>query len=450
MKKATLVANDGNILEEIDYYRSHFFQPELLEGAQSLGYTTLSRSRRAETGCAVFHPIEKKIIVKKFFSPPTSSDSVLRTLEGDPVALYSHEKRNVNRIVHNVNPDLVANLVGNDDGGLALFYEYLEAPSDREAFLEARRDKDLQGQLNLIYAGAKRIATFDGLIHQYKDSVFQLDLQGKRYTQGVQLARLTDYLLRILVYKHQHELKETLPKDEEGLKAWVRRKIDPRFREKVQNLVTLGGAFNHEQVLQHGDCRVQHVLGGKFVDLERFGPHNRGYDLATYVNAEGGISQPSVTEIPNLLAYFLAYEYAHRRNDSSRVQELDKLDNLDRNKFSERVSAGVLLQFLAQFLKMDIEENLHLDATNKHYSPAQLEQVIEGIPRYSRREMFTRRLDHINDVLELLVERQVFDILKWHKIENVPGMKEYCSRLGEYLLRWGLVDVKEETLRKLK
>ncbi|MDO8656904.1 MAG: hypothetical protein Q7K45_06730 [Nanoarchaeota archaeon] len=416
--------------------------------ATDVRYVACSRSGHSETACLTFLPRNDKVFVKEYFFPQVDrlDTSALYAAERNPKLLYFQEKRNTQRIYNHVGPGLVPRVLAGDDEHLVLFFEYLKEPSDAELFLEARKNNDEKAKLDLIYQGAKKIARLNGRLN-FNNKLFASDLTEQRHTIEAKTARLTDYLLKILEHKHPILPGVEASRSTDLFRDFIRQQYNLDLAEEVRTLVMKEEALNEKYVLQHGDCRVHHILGDKFVDLEQFGLHGQGYDLVTYLSAEGGIAAPSISELPNLVGWFLAYERANSHKDGSRRKtSLQKLDSMTRSGVVQRISSSDLAGSTVRFLRKDLVESLHLDSSNKRYDAAHLQQLIPGIPHYSLEEMYRARLHHIRDVFELVSEND----LMWGVLDNKVGIKDYFHSFAELLVKLELVDISPETLAKIK
>ncbi len=429
----------------MDYCREQL-APRFLKDAESLRYSTCSRSGHAETGYITFSPNEKKVFVKKYFHPE-STDSPAYLLQRDPRLLYFQEKRNIQRI-RSISQELVPAMVGSDDDRLNLFFEYLTAPSDRELFLKACQKEDPSEKLGLIYDGAQKIAGFSGKMES-NPAPFQFDLTEKRHTVEAGTQQLTDYLIQIVQYQQRVVKKdEGFPQNGDLIRDFIKEKYNINLIEKAEEIVRNSLLLKVQYYsLQHGDCRVQHILGKKFVDLEQFGLHTKGYDLVTYLNAEGEISAPPPEELPQLLAWFLAHEKANTEGQKKkRKRMLGEIKSRGRSRVMELVSQAEHSQLLANYLVMDVIENLHLDSSNKRYDQVHLDEIIKGIPNYSLEQMRTARLDHINKVFTVVSENNLI----WDSLgEKSAVLRKFFYGMGDLLLRLELMDVKSEVLDRL-
>ena len=426
----------------LDYCKSKLGY--IIKGATAMNYEGVSRSGHSETAVINFSPKKKTFFVKQYFFSE-SEHSPLYAAVHNPKLLYFQEMRNTGRIYNQVGCDLVPKIESSDDDNLILFFEYVDTPADGQHYLEARKKKDAGEKLRLIYEGAKKIARFDARLNLQPD-LFKKDLQEQRHTLDTKTARLTDYLLKILEHQYRSQGKD-VPADAESQKEFFRAETGLNFWERIRDLVSLGQVLGEEFLLQHGDCRVQHVLGKKFVDLEQFGLHEYGYDLVTYLSAEGGIAMPPITELSSVLGIYLAYQQANTEgNKRERKRKVTNLDGLGTTDVLKRIPSYNHTRFTARFLALDILESLHLDSSNKRYAPEHRQQFINAIPGYTLEDMNRARLDHIKDIFTLVSEHS----LMWNQLEDSAKVKEYFNSFAELLQRLSLVDVEAPVLEKMR
>ncbi len=413
-----------------------------LKKGTSVQYIEGVRSGHSQTGYINFKVKDgtnSLLFVKQFYHPQDSSPAYV--LQHDINSLLMREVRNCTRIFHNVGP-YVPKLVGYSFNEMILSFEYVKGYSDKERLIKALGDESKR--LKLIYEGVRKVACFDGKV-QSRQQFFEMDMTEKRNTSAMQVEKLVDYLLKIVQYHYNLEGKD-VPDDLERFKDYIRLKENVNLVEEVVTIVKKGEIFTQRsKVLQHGDCRTHHVIGDKLVDLEQFGLHPHGYDLVTYLNAEGKIALPNVSEFPDLLGWFLACE-KKSADTSYKKKDLEKLDEESWKKLVHEVDMKDRLEFMVQFLSMHLVENLHLDASNKRYSPEHLASFIQGIPNYSVEKMMVSRLQHIGEIFELVADNS---LLIGHLPQSAV-VNDYFSRFAELLQRLHLVDMPETVLGKLK
>ena len=438
----------GYKLEDLtsDDYKRVEWLPNNYKVAESIEYVAGVRSGHSQTGQLRFVWDEKhkdrktaKLFVKQYFHSPESS--TLYANIRDINSLFNRELRNSKRIHDNVGA-LVPSVKGYSVEDLVLCFEYVSGLSDRDRLLKAMTDENEDQRRALVYEGVRKIASFDGKV-QARKQYFGLDLMEQRNTSEMQVGKLVDYLSKIVRYTYRLQGREieTL----EQVKDVVREDKNVHLVDEVVKIVQLGEQFSLPQVLQHGDCRLQHVFGEKFVDLEQFGVHPQGYDLVTYLNAEGSIAQLSIRELPNLLGWFLAYERAAVRT-SWRNNELKNLSKMSQEDVLQTVPIDERLRFMVGFLAMDIIENLHLDASNKTYKQEHLEELVSGIPNYDVKKMMNARVTHVSDVFSLVSD----SYLLLEHLSTRKVVTEYFSAFAGLLQRLDVVDIPENVLGKLK
>ncbi len=415
------------------------YRPHVQTGHSQTGFVNLTdRKRRSRV-----------IFIKRYFTKGEHGDSSpLYAAIRDPHALYTCEKNAVHKIKNNVGPDLVPQLFGHDDAHLTLFFDYAGSTSDRDRFLKAKKDEDDKEKLGLVYKGAQKIAHFDGRLEGRKDIFTALDRNESRMSASLKAAKIVDYLLTIFTY-HRRQFGEEVPDNPDMVKEMIRAKYDGLVLSKsVEEIVRMQESFDggNGHVLQHGDCRVHHSIGDYFVDLELFGSHPHGYDLVTYLNAEGGIAMPPTGELPMLLAWFLAFESANRKNDyKERAAVIRTLEDRGRENILDQMVMADYQRFMSRFLMLDIIENLHLDSSNKRYNDQQRADIVRGIPNYTTADMMQLRLDHIGEVFKLVGENSLlFGVGESGKI-----VRHSTGKMAELLKRLELVDTPAGVLEKL-
>lgn len=398
-------------------------------------------------------PSERIVFCKRFFSP--TEGSAYYQLLHDPNRLYSREKRSSKIIYHNLPKQeigglkgpLVPPLLGYDDEKLRLIFEYLGEETDNQKLLDIARahdekDKE-QKKTDFLYSAVKRIARFGGLVNAHREQFADL-AETNQPPQDAWLELLVDDLLWIKKYSLNLS-RDYGPKENEALKAELLGK-GVNLVACVHDLAELKKSMGASNKVQHGDCRTQHAIGNRFVDLELFGLHYTGRDLVTYFSAEGGISQPNIEEFPRLLAYYLAYEEAYGQKDpEKRRKAVEELNQLDRPSKLPEINLETYATFLVGVLANSIEEHLHLDASHKRYGQEHLQSFIEGIPNYTLQDCESARLKYIQELFKLVAEQSTMINL----CPNPQNVKKYFLQLGEILQKMEFVELEEVLLKKI-
>src|SRR3989338_6606730 len=187
-------------------------------------------------------------------------------------------------------------------------------------------------------------------------------------------------------------------------------------------------------------------MGERLVDLGNLGYHPRGYDLVTYLHAEGGISELGTSQLPDLLGYFLAYEIEAKREATDRKRGIAKLDGMDRVEIAQKVKLENRLPFIASFLALDIVENLHLDACNKRYPATVRADIVHRIPDYTEEEMMKRRLEHIEEIFNLVKGNN----LLWGHLPQATEVRDYFYHFADLLQRLDIINLDHGTLDRIR
>ncbi len=409
------------------------FEPKL-EGHSDVGIITFYDNSVAEL---------ERFFVKQYTH--TSDPSSYYEETHNPNADFSHEKNVSVLICFNVDKHLVPRVSAKSDLDLATVFEHIPEPSDHTTLLEARNSGDERRRLDLIYDAAKRIGYLDGRV-KFREDIFLLPYTSNLIRENSGVKRVLDYLIKIMDYKLRITEGLDLPQTEVGFKDYINKHYHVNLDEAISGIIKPSLVLEGKLQLQHGDLRVHHKKGSKFVDLASFGLKPQGYDLATYINAEAGISRPPKLELIKFLAHFLVYEKASSiRTARRRKDALRKLDLQDVSQASREISSLDLNTFIMRFIYQDIVENLHIDSSNKRYSEAQLAQYFKFIPRYTKDQMMAQRLLQVREDFELIADLGLIRVA----VENSDVVKRTYNGLVELLVRLELVDVNPEVMEKL-
>ncbi len=437
-------------LKDLTYQGNPVLERRLFDEVDDATYSPRSESGHSHTG--VVHlkkrgngidrrllkkrgdAIDRRLLVKEFFfdldpEPRYGEDH-------DPNRLFTRELRNTNRIYHNVGRGLVPRVEGYHPDRFLLFFKYVQHSPNRTRLIDALQERNHQQAKGLKLEAARLIGTFNGKV-QGRASFFQHELYEKRYTDEKRKRRILDWLSRSVEYDLRRQGNE-VPSGSGRLHDFIRRRFDLDILERVTEIVEQTGALGHIYRLQHGDCRAHHIKGGTFIDLERFGYHPHGFDLAAYCSAEGGIASLPYEQMDIMLAYFLAFEDAALRGNNI---ELRKLHSLKKNEVTELAERRGLDKFRVQFLALDLEEQVHMHACNVRYSDSQRAGLIEGIPNHDTERMLTARFERVKENLE-----HVAADVSFSKMCSPEEGQRYFGLWARLLQDLKLVDLSEEVL----
>lgn len=441
---------------EVDYYLSVIKNPQVRQYIRKAERVVVSQERKGGhsfSWVAEFKPFDKKFFCKKVIPIFGREDTFTYRSTHDPNALFSKNIRNTDIIYHNVSKKsigglggpLVARLLDHNDPAFILFFEYLDGQTDRDRLIEiAKKGQESEKEKkDFLYEVAKKIARFDGLVHAYNKAFPEvgesLDIRKESWS-----AILIDNLLTILNY-NKNSGKDDSQTLEEIKKDLLQKNIN--IEQEVNALADLRGSLEEKLRLQHGDCRVHHVIGNRFVDLELFSRSYQGRDLVTYCSAEGKIAQPTAEEFPRLLACYLAYEAAYGlRQFEERERKIIELNKLNKEEMAGKIrDVQQYADFMVNILARTIEENLHLDGSNKRYSREHLKTFIKDIPNYSIEDSEKARLTYTGELFELVAnDRAIISLCT-----NPQGVREYFYSLGCLLDKLDLIKL-GSNLNKLK
>lgn len=394
---------------------------------------------------------DEKAFCKKILNAPEGYTLLYKLLH-DASSRYSRNRRNTNIIYHNVSKSLVPKLLGEDEKEFVLLFEYLNEPTDRTKLIEIAKQKNSELKKNFLYDASKKIACFGGLVNAHQDqfpsssletppklelwseifldNLFNIINYNQKPTEGKNIDEAKRSFLQNSLYKDLYETVCQIA----------------NLREAVHEIASSGESLEKKLRLGHGDCRVHHVIDNKFVDLELFGLNHWGQDLVTYFSAEGGIAHPTIEEFPRLLAYYLAYEKAYELPDpKARGAEVGRLDGIERTQMPVQTDVKTYANFMMSVLGRMIEENLHLDASNKRYGSEHLAHFVNGIPNYTFKDSETARLAHINELFELVAEQNTMINL----CTTPSEIRNYFCSLGKLLRDVDLVKIPDSVLKKI-
>ena len=421
-----------------DYKGFTSFPAEVLEAARSVEYSPVRTSSHSITSGIDFKD-QSGTVVHTFFGKqyfhPSGSDEY--TASHHPAMLWAREWQNTDRISKFIKGGnrLVAPVVGYSAPENVLLFEYLTKSTEREKFLKAQDNENDKREL-LFKAARHTIARFDGKIraqnHRFSEHLKEVE------TAYRAVRRIEDYLLTIIDFNTAASTGEKLPEErEEKLLALSRKYKGLDLNVELMNIVQQGIlAFGDQTAIQHGDCRLHHVIGTRLLDLEDFGIHPFGYDLVTYLNAEGGISFPHFDDLKKVLVNFLAFERAYANpNATQRIKSIDLLKAKDPGEVEDIIAPLDHLNFLAHFMNLDLIENLRLDASNKRSSQERRNSFRTGIKDYTEEKMLKARQEHIVEAFKFIGEGYGSGA-HMPKDENV---REYFYSWGELLERLELI-----------
>ncbi len=429
-------------------YRKFEHSPRAARNASSVQYRLLEQSNHSKAYRVEFRGEGTKVLFGKEFFHTTDPSPDYQEAR-DPNRLFMWELRSTKLITSQVGQNLVPTIVGYSPEQLILLFEFLDGPSDRELLLQARSDADEAAKKDLVYKRARNIAIFDGRL-QARATAFATSVPRQTAPSSTEKARqIADYLRIIVGYAH----RKTTPSEEiiqssERFAKFVESHYHVKdLFDKVNEVVQHSVALQQKYVLQHGDCRVQHAIGERLVDLGNLGYHPQGYDLVTYLHAEGGISElGTASQLPQLLGYFLAYEKEAKRDADQRRKGIAELDLLGKEDIARRIRMEDRLPFIANFLAIDIEESLHLDACNKRYPASVRAEIIGRIPGYTEEEMMQRRLENIEEAFGLVKENN----LLWGHLPQASGIRDYFYHFADLLQRLEIIHLEQGVLDRIR
>lgn len=291
-----------------------------------------------------------------------------------------------------------------------LYLSEIEGESYRDRLSKAHNTGDEEERNRLIVEAAHHYGLFGGILSH---NTAKLE-ESSRYSKERRSRRLKDYLAIIV--------KERFPKIEGSdadilLQRTARRvKAGINITSKLDDIVKVSYDMVNDLRTAHGDARPQHMIiysrrhHQRFVlDPERTNiRHPRITDLVTLTSMEAGISRPSEENLPFVVATFLASYNAgvngyrkkrrnRKRNRPSGVNTVRKHIRQGNYKQMEQLAGGAKTVHLAllEYLAMDIEENLHLDATNRRMGPDLRRAMCSGIQNWNEEDMLSGRMNMI-------------------------------------------------------
>ena len=368
-------------------------------------------------------------LIKKIFDGRTDDESLLRVYERNPELAFSREVKIYGLTGNSPNKHFIPEFTASP-GENAFYLSLIKTRSERHNLVRAHNSQNEGEKNKLLFDAAKSYGIFSGLLQRMDKEFVELvrvdpTFKGGKesYTPERRFDRLNDYLKPILCYANP-TLDPELPTFKIIKEVRSQHTIIDVTEVLLKIAQTSSRLINNLR-LGHGDARPQHLFRGssgkvedfKIIDIERLGMHPRYHDLSTLISMEAGISRPSDENFAMFVATYMAHREAivntkdkGRLNTGRMPRGVRRLEVLPEDQMIKKVGEANVARAMLEVLVMDIEENLHIDSSNKRYTPERRQSLVSGIVGYSEEDMLKGRLERVVADFNYFTENQ-----KWFR-----------------------------------